>query len=60
MLMKELQHMRTEIRMLRNGRQPYSEAIKKLKAVGDWQRETRDLNVEKWSLKSKLFNYGKL
>ena len=55
MLMKQIQRMRTEIRTLRNGRQLYPELVAKdnAKTIGDWRKQLRDLNVEKWSLKSK-------
>ncbi|XP_045160455.1 uncharacterized protein LOC123525458 [Mercenaria mercenaria] len=59
MLMKHIQRMRGEIRMLRNGRQiePKFGAIENLKTIGDWRKQTRDLNVEKWSMKSLLNMY---
>ncbi|KAL4235867.1 hypothetical protein ACF0H5_004255 [Mactra antiquata] len=52
MLMKQIQRMRAEIRMLRNGNElPESlEAIKNFKTIGDWRRQIKDLSVEKCSL----------
>lgn len=59
MLMKQIQRMRAEIRMLRNGNElPESfEIMKNMKTVGDWRKQIKDLNIEKWSLRSMTYLY---
>ena len=56
MLLKQIQRMRAECRMLRCGVELSTDAeIKELETVGDCRKLLRNLKVERWSLLSKLF-----